>query len=93
MATRTVTSKNSEAAIWERLMCQGKNRLSGETARHILEMRFAREDKDRMHELALKAQRGRLTEQEEAEIETYSRVGSVLGALKSRARMFLKGTA
>ena len=95
MATRTQTRRTriSEAAIWERLMCHGKRTLSGEAARYILGMEFPKEDKDRMHELAVKAQQGRLTAYEEEEIETYSRVGSVLGALKSRARMTLKSTA
>jgi hypothetical protein len=55
MATRTQTgrTRNSEAAIWERLMSRGRSHLSAQAARYILEMQFSRADKDRMHELAL----------------------------------------
>jgi hypothetical protein len=87
------TGRGSEAAIWERLMRHGKKVFSREAARYVLELRFPDEDKARMHELSLKARQARLTPQEQEEVEIYSRVGSILGALKSRARMTLKNSA
>jgi len=41
--------------------------------------------------LAAKAQAGTLTEEEQTEVEAYSRVGSLLGILRSKARKALKG--
>ncbi|MCH8923090.1 MAG: hypothetical protein IIA67_08090 [Planctomycetes bacterium] len=45
-----------------------------------------------MHELASKAQQGRLSEQEQDEADSYSFVGNVLGILKSKARRSLEKT-
>ena len=45
-----------------------------------------------MHELAGKAQQGRLSEQEQDEADSYSFVGNVLGILKSKARRSLEKT-
>ena len=43
-----------------------------------------------MHELALKAQEGKLTPAEEFDIENFERVGTLLAILKSEARQLLK---
>ena len=43
-----------------------------------------------MHALAAKVRVGTLTDDEQAEVEAYSRVGSLLGILQSRARRALK---
>jgi len=43
-----------------------------------------------MHTLAAKARAGTLTSDEQAEVEAYSRISSVLGILKSKARRALK---
>jgi hypothetical protein len=43
-----------------------------------------------MHELALKAQEGQLTPEEEVAIDNYERVGMMLSILKSKARRVLK---
>jgi hypothetical protein len=83
-------TKNLEGAIWGRLIGPDKPTLSPETARSILELEFPEEDKARMHELAAKARAGTLRPEEQEEIETYSRIGSVLGIMKSKARMTLK---
>lgn len=43
-----------------------------------------------MRELAARARAGTLTAEEQAEIDTYGRVGSLLSILKSKARRSLK---
>jgi hypothetical protein len=61
-----------------------------EVARSILELAFPPEDIARMHELSNKAKQGPLTPEEQDEVESYSRVGSILGIMKSKARVALK---
>jgi hypothetical protein len=81
---------NSEAAIWTRLIQPERDDLSAEAARSILRIEFTEQDKSRMHELALKAQGGSLTESEQAEIDNYCRVGRLLDLMHSKARRSLK---
>ena len=77
---------NTEAAILRRLIGPDDPPLSQEAAEGILSLRFKSADKERMRELSAKSRAGTLTRKERAEIEAYSRVGSLLGILKSRAR-------
>jgi hypothetical protein len=82
-------SINTEAAIWERVIPPG-GELAPPTARAILKLAFPSQERERMHELAAKAQEGQLTPEEHAEIEDYERVGTLLSILKSKARKVLK---
>jgi hypothetical protein len=82
-----------EAAILTRIAGPDNPRLSAATARGILTLGFSPADNDRMHTLAAKAREGTLTSDEQAEVEAYSRVGSLLGILKSKARRALKRRA
>jgi hypothetical protein len=43
-----------------------------------------------MHELSSNARTGTLTPEEDAEMDNFERVGSVLSTLKSKARQVLK---
>ena len=79
-----------EAAILARLVGPEEPRLSPAAAKGILALAFSPADKDRMHTLAARARAGRLTADEQAEVEAYSRVSSLLGILKSKARRALK---
>jgi len=81
---------NNEAAILTRLVGPDPATLSPEAAQAILTIGFGQADKDRMQALAAKAQAGTLTVKEEGEVEAYSRVGSLISILKSRARRSLK---
>jgi hypothetical protein len=78
-----------EAAIMTRLSGPDEPALSA-AAKGILALSFSLADKERMHALAAKARKGLLTSDEEAEVEAYSRVSSLLGILKSKARRALK---
>jgi hypothetical protein len=59
-------------------------------ARAILGLSFPEDEIRKMHELSAKARAGTLTPDENAEMDTYERVGSILSTLKSRARQVLK---
>jgi hypothetical protein len=81
------------AAILTRIAGPDERALSAATAKGILTLGFSPADKDRMHTLAAKARQGTLTSDEQAEVEAYSRIGSLLGVLKSKARRALKRRA
>lgn len=90
MKTNTL-SPATEAAIWTRVI-HPNGRLSAHAARAILMLEFPVGDRQRMHELALKAQEGTLTPAEEVEISSFERAGTLLAILKSKARKVLKRT-
>jgi hypothetical protein len=79
-----------EAAILSRIAGPEERALSAATAKGILTLGFSPADEDRMHALAAKAREGTLTSDEQTEVEAYSRIGSLLGILKSKARRALK---
>lgn len=79
-----------EAAILTRIAGPDEAAFSAAAAKGILTLGFGPADKDRMHTLAAKARAGTLTSDEQAEVEAYSRIGSLLGILKSKARRALK---
>ena len=64
--------------------------LSAAAARSLLQLNFDASDKKRMHELAIKAQGGELSHDEELELDEYRRVGRLLDLLHSKARLSLK---
>jgi hypothetical protein len=79
-----------EAAILTRLVGPDEPELSPAAAKGILALRFSDADKERMHALAAQARAGTLSASEQAEVEPYSRISSLLGILKSKARRALK---
>jgi hypothetical protein len=81
---------NDEAAILGRLIVPDEPSLSPGAAKVILALGFDSADRDRMRQLAAKARAGTLTSREQAEVEAYSRVGSLLGVLHSKARRALQ---
>jgi hypothetical protein len=89
----TALSTNNEAAILQRVLEPDRPTLSVAAARSILAIEFSPADKARMRELAAKARAGSLTADEQAEIDAYGRVGSLLAILKSKARRSLKRRA
>jgi hypothetical protein len=89
---RAVNGSN-EGAIWVRLIGSDKPTFSAALARSILDLEFPPEDRARMHELAAKARAGSLAPAEQVQIDSYSRVGSILGLMKSKARVSLKKLA
>ena len=50
-------------------------------ARHVLKLVFSKQDTARMHELAVKNQRGRISTAELEELDNYITVGDLLALL------------
>ena len=88
MKTASLTPK-TEAEVWMRILHPDEE-LSPRVARAILGLSFPKNDIRRMHELSGKARAGALTPEEDAEMDTFERVGSILSILKSKARQVLK---
>jgi hypothetical protein len=89
MATAT-TSFDSE--ILARVVLPDAPTMSPAIATEILKLSFSNQDRQRMSELAAKAREGELTDEEIALTESYERVSSFLGFLKSKARISLKNS-
>jgi hypothetical protein len=86
MATHT----HQEVEIFSRLFQPDNADLSPEAAQSLLAVEFTPEDRQRMHELAGKAQEGTLSERERDEADSYAFVGNVLSILQSKARRSLQ---
>ena len=89
MSTRKVT-RSHDASILGRLVQPEQPTLAPEAARAILELHFGPSDVERMNELASKARKGTLTEDERHETESYERIGSFVGLMQSKARRSLQ---
>ncbi len=89
MATAPAITGGREGAILGRLF-RRDNHLTPEAARALLEIRFDRDDLDRIHDLVTRNQDDALTLDERAELESYLRVSSLLDLMHARARRALK---
>jgi hypothetical protein len=89
-AMETTHATIAESAIWGRILGTAATTLTPEAARSILKIDFPQSDKDRMRELAAKARSGTLTPEEQAEIDSYGRIGSFISIMKSKARVALR---
>ncbi|HEV3385626.1 MAG TPA: hypothetical protein VG097_12485 [Gemmata sp.] len=88
----TTSSSNaglSEAGILARLMSDGLEQVPSDISRYILEINFPKEDKARMHDLAVRNQSGALSAAEREELFAYAKAGTVLSILKVKARRIL----
>jgi hypothetical protein len=81
---------NNEAAILARVIQPEHDDLPPAAARALLKLAFNAEDRERMHELAVKNQGGKLTVAEQKELNGYLRVGRLLDLLGAKARLSLK---
>ena len=79
----------TEAEVWLRIL-HPDDELSPRVARVILGLSLPKTDIRRMHELSAKARAGTLTPEEDAEMDNFERVGSILSTLKSKARQVLR---
>jgi hypothetical protein len=82
-------SLDIEIAIWERLI-HPRGGMTREAARRILQLDLSEEQRRRMSELAAANRAGKLSAEEEAELDGHCRAANMLTALKSRARQVLK---
>ena len=84
------TKANDEVSMLGRLLANGAGRLSATVARHLLRLRFGKEDIARMNDLAERNQKGRLSRAEREELDSYVKVGQIVAILQSEARMALR---
>lgn len=85
----SVSPSDSEADIWERIIYP-RGAMSKEAAQRILELAFTDEDRARMHSLAERNRRGEISDDDEAKLDHFWRVGTLLSILKVRARRILR---
>ncbi len=85
----TALAPKTEAEVWLRILHPDEE-MSPRAARAILGLSFSNTDVTRMHELSAKARSGTLTPEEDAEMDNFERVGSILSILESKARQVLK---
>ena len=83
---KTQTPASSEAAILSRVIQGSKLALSPEAARALRDLGFSEKDRKKMHELAVKNQQGKLSQQEERELDSYVRIGRFLDLLSAKLR-------
>jgi hypothetical protein len=84
---------SSEAAILSRVVHGSKLNLPPEAAKALLNLRFAEKDKKKMHGLAVKNQKGKLSATEEQELDSYVRIGRFLDLLSATAAKSLKSAS
>ena len=88
-----ITSPNTEAAILARVIEIGEGQLSRGAAEYLLSFRFGEHDVARMNELSELARQGKLTPQEQAELDSYIHVSNLLAVMQSKGRRALKRSA
>ena len=88
MKTATLAPK-TEAEVWLSILHPDQE-LPPRVARAILGLSFPQDDVARMRELSARARAGTLTPEDDAEMDNFERVGSILSTLKSKARQVLK---
>jgi hypothetical protein len=85
-----ITSPNTEAAILSRVIQMEEGDLSQSAAEYLLSIRFGEHDVARMNELSESARRGKLTAEEQAELDSYLHVSNLLAILQSKGRRALR---
>jgi hypothetical protein len=80
----------AEASILSRMVRPYRDDLSPELAQALLTLDFDKTDRDRMHELAVKNQEGKLSKEEEELLDSYRRIGYFVDLMRSKARLILK---
>jgi len=78
------------AGIWDRVIGADDHELSPDEARALLRWKFPDSDRQRVDELSEKARAGKLSADEQRELEEYLAIESALISLKSKARRALK---
>jgi hypothetical protein len=87
-----IVAQNTEAAILARVIEADEFEITPDVAQYLLSMQLPEADRKRVDELSSKARSGSLIETEEAELDSYLHIGSLLGVMQSRARRLLNRT-
>lgn len=80
----------AESEILTRIISPDDPSLERPAAEAVLAMGFKDADKRRMSDLAERARLGELTDEEQAEADSYERIGHFISLLKSKARQSLQ---
>lgn len=80
----------SEVRLLARLLSNDQGKLPPEMAHYVLNLSFSDRDKARMHDLAVRNQEDALDPVEKEELLAYTKAGTLLSILKSKARRSLK---
>ncbi len=86
------SSPNTEAAILARVFQRDEEEMSPYAADYLLSLRFGEHDIARMNELSELAQEGKLTSEEQVELDSYIRVSNLLAVMQSKGRRALRLT-
>ncbi len=90
MASATKTPLSGDAGILARLSGPDLDKLPPEVAKALLEFRFDGVDLGRIHDLVVRNQDDALTPAEQADLESYLRVGAFLDLMHAKARRSLR---
>ena len=85
-----ITSPNTEAAILSRVIQVEEGDLSRSAAEYLLSIRFGEHDVARMNVLSAAAREGKLTAEEQAELDSYLHVSNLLAIMQSKGRRALR---
>ncbi len=80
---------NDLAVLW-RVIGIDRNGMSAEMAREVLKWEVPPEERDRLHELAVKEEHGKLTPEERLTLDSYHRVQRFLELWRAKAQVVLK---
>jgi hypothetical protein len=78
------------ASILQRIIEPQTGGFSNEHARYVLSLDFSADEQARYADLARKVQEGRLSEQDEADLNEFVAANALLTILQSKARISLK---
>lgn len=84
-----LATRNTDTAIFARLIQAREEDLSAEAARYLMSFRFDENDVARVNELSEMASLGTLSPEDEAELDSYIHVGNLLAIMQSNARRAL----
>jgi len=85
-----ITNPNTEAAILSRVIQAEEQSLSRGAAEYLLSIRFGEQDVARMNELSELARQGKLTSEEQVELDSYLHVSNLLAVMQSKGRTVLQ---
>jgi hypothetical protein len=92
MPAMSMDASYSEVAILSRVLHNDQTPLGPEAAKALLALDFPPEDQQRMRALSDKLSAGKMTSDERAEMQSYTRVTQILAVLQARARRVLSDT-
>ena len=90
MPTKLKRDRTSEIAIFGRLLRADRGELSRDLAEYLLSLGFDKTDQARMLKLAEKNQLGRLSPNQQRELDHFVKAGHLLALLHAKARKSLR---